>query len=85
VDEQPEPALEAHKKVLSMPLDGDDAISLELFGDLEQVVRACQPRVEDLDTRERPALQARSKLRSNRLDLGELGHRCYSTTSSRMP
>ena len=85
VDEQPEPAVEPHEKVLPTPLDGDDAVSLELFGDLEQVVRACQPWVEDLDSRECPALEARSELRSNRLDLGKLGHRRYSTTSSRIP
>ena len=85
VDEQPEPALEPHEEVLPTPLDGDDAVSLELFGDLEQVVRACQSWVENLDSRECPALEARSELRSNRLDLGELGHRSYSTTSSRIP
>ena len=50
MDEQPDPALEPHEQVLPTPLDGDDAVSLELLRDLEQVVRACQPWVEDLDS-----------------------------------
>ena len=57
VHEQPEAALEPQEQVLPAPLDRDDAVALELLGDLEQVVRPREPRVEDLDALERAPLE----------------------------
>src|SRR5262249_35299900 len=74
VDEQRKPALEADDEVLAAPLDGHHAVSFELLGHLEQVVRPGEPRVEDLNARERSAGEARLELGPDRLDLGQLGH-----------
>ena len=74
VDEQPEAALQPEQQVLPTPLDRDDAVALELLRDLEEVVRAGETRVEDLDARERPPLEPRRELRPDRLDLGQLRH-----------
>ena len=83
VHEEPEAALEPEQQVLPAPLDGDDAIALELLRDLEEIVRPSQARIEDLHARERPTFQARRELRPDGLDLGEFWH--YATTSSRIP
>src|SRR5919106_495636 len=56
-------------EVFAAPLDGDDAIAFELLGDLEEVDRAGEPRVEDLDAHERPARETRLELGADRLDL----------------
>jgi hypothetical protein len=74
VDEETEAALEPEQEVLPATLDGDDAVTLELLGHLEEVVGARQPRIEDLDAGENAALEPRRELRSDRLDLGQLGH-----------
>ena len=75
VDESAEAALEPQQQVLPAPLDGDDAIALELLRDLEQVVGPREPRIEDLDARERAPVEPRRELRADRLDLRQLGIR----------
>jgi hypothetical protein len=52
MNEEPKAALETQEQVLATALDRDDAIALELLGDLEEVVWPRQPRVEDLDPSE---------------------------------
>ncbi len=74
VDEEREPALEAHNEVFPPPLDGEHAIALELLGDLEQVERSRESGIEDLDAREGTSRETRLELRADRLDLGQLGH-----------
>jgi hypothetical protein len=74
VDEERKAALEPQDEVLPAPLDRDDAVSLELLGDLEQVDRPRQPRVEDLDAHERAPGEPRRELGADGLDLRKLGH-----------
>ena len=74
MDEEAEAALEPEQQVLAATLDREDAIALELLRDLEEVVRPREPRVEDLDARERAALEPRRELRPDGLHLRELGH-----------
>ena len=57
-----------------MPIALSDALALELARDLDRVVRACEPRVGDVDVLEGPALEHRRKPAADRLDLGQLGH-----------
>ena len=59
VDEQPKAALQSKQQVLAASLDGDHAVALELLGDLEQVVRPREARIEDLRAHDRPPLDPR--------------------------
>ena len=83
VYEEAEPALEPDEEVLPVALDRDDGVALELFGDLEEVVRSRESWIEDLHADERSALEAWRELRPDGLDLRQLRH--YATTSSRIP
>jgi SAM-dependent methyltransferase len=74
VDEEPEAALETEEQILAATLDGDDGVAFELLRDLEQVGRARQAGVEDLDAGERAPHEPRLELRPDRLDFGQLGH-----------
>ena len=74
VDEERRSALETYDEVLPAPLDCGDSLAFELGDDLPGVVRARQPKIEDLDARERLSLEPRGQLAANRLDLGQLGH-----------
>jgi hypothetical protein len=56
VDEQAEPALQPQEEVLPAALDRDDGVALELLRHLEEVVRASEPRIEDLHAGERAPL-----------------------------
>ena len=62
VDEKREAALEPDEQVLPATLDRDDGVALELLGDLEEVVRPGQSRIEDLGSDDRASLEARCQL-----------------------
>src|SRR6185312_4333026 len=74
VHEETEATLEADEQVLPPPLDRDDGVALELLGDLEEVVRPGEPRIEDLHADERPPFETRRELRPDGLDLRKLRH-----------
>ena len=69
MNQEREPALEPEEEILPTPLDRVDTVSFQLLHHLEEIVRARQPRVEDLHPRERPPLESRRELRADRLDL----------------
>ena len=80
--EQRAAALEADDQVLAAPLDGGDALALELGRDLARVVRRGQPVVADLDLLEPSPLEDGRKPGANRLDLGQLRHAASVVTAA---
>src|SRR5919109_727167 len=73
-DEGPGLSAGSNNKLLPPPIDGCDALALQLGGDLERLDRPRDPRIADLDPVEAPADEHRLELSPNRLDLGELRH-----------
>ena len=74
VDQEHATSLEPDNQILAPPIDGCDALALQLGGDLERLDRPRDPRIADLDPVEAPADEHRLELSPNRLDLGELRH-----------
>jgi hypothetical protein len=74
VNQESPTRLEPNNQILAAPVDGGDALALELAGDLIGIERSCQPPVEDLDALEAPTFEKRDELPAHALDLRKLRH-----------
>jgi hypothetical protein len=67
--------LEPNNQILATAIHGDDSLAFQLGGDSDGVERASEAGIEDLDTLEASAHKYRLEPCSDRLDLGQLGHK----------
>src|SRR3954452_8726374 len=74
VNQENPTALEPDNQILAAPLDGGDALTLELGRDLQRLERPDEPRVGDLHALEASTDEHRLELAADRLDLGQLRH-----------
>ena len=70
MNQQRSSRLEPNNQILATPIDGTDALTLELSGDLLGIERPRQPRVQDLDPLEPSPLEDRREPPPDALDLG---------------
>jgi hypothetical protein len=70
VHQESQAGFEPNNQILAATIDGGDALSFELDRDLSRLDRTREPRVADVDARERPADEAGSEAEANGLDLG---------------
>jgi len=70
VNQESPTRLEPNNQILAAPVDGDDALALEVSSDLNGIERSCQAAVGDLDPLEAPAFEERSETPADGLDLG---------------
>jgi hypothetical protein len=61
VDEQRAPRLEADDQVLAAALESPDPLALKLDRHRQRILGPRQPRIEDLDALEAPALEQRAE------------------------
>ena len=82
VDQENPTRIEPNNQILASAIDGGDSLTFQLDGHTGGVERPGESRIEDLDTLESAPDEERRKARTNRLYLGELGHRASVARSS---